>query len=337
MAGGAGAAAEIQQKMDALSGTLGGGATKSPLSPGYGGPAEASGYAYVIGAILVVIVLVALLNAVNPANKLDYITVVTASLAPSSSQAYDALRTDDVLQLVMLVVGVLIAAVLGMGRRNKLLGNIIFGVAAVAALALIVFRAVSVLHLDIYFWLLALFYIAIAASALFIAVEFFIRATSGGERLVGALMVLLGILFGAAAFGAITVAVNVKSGDDAQAAIDAAHSSGAAYENPSRALIDLQAAVLSLSAAKTFAEPTDNVEDEPGRVAFLRSLLSGVREAVAHIPGATEIYADYAVDMEDAVTSLNNGHLGSDADAAITTLITGLGPLFTVPNPNPGP
>jgi len=281
------------------------------------GEQSSTAYAYVLGAVLVVIILVALLNAFNPSNKLDYLAVIGASLTPSSSQAYDALRTDDVLQVVMLIVGVLIAAVLGMTRKNKLLGNVIFSAAAVIALALIVFRSASVLHLDVYFWLLALAYVAVAAAALFIAVELFIRAKSTGERVVGALMVLLGVIFGAAAFGAVTVAVKVKSGDDAQAIVDAAAGgfiSSGNYSGVGASLNDISVLKTALDNVAAYVTPGSPASAEPALSGIITTYVNGIKNAIQQIPGGVAYFNE-----------LNTTTLNEEVSAILAAIATGTG------------
>jgi hypothetical protein len=167
---------------------------------------------YVLGAILVAVLLVVINAFVCPSGSLKYSVVAVASLNDSESEALRTIRVSVELQTIMLIGGLVVAALFYVKRRDSI-GLAVFGVMVVLAVGLIVGRGFASLHLNFFFGFLVLTYLMVAVLSVWEAIS----ALRTNKRLVGILYALLGVFFLIGAFGAGTVAFNAITGDDAKA------------------------------------------------------------------------------------------------------------------------
>jgi hypothetical protein len=179
--------------------------------------AQTSTYRYILGAVLVVLLLVLILTFANPNSAYDYLAVTGYSLRDSDSPAFKAVRVSIEVQTLLLLTGIIIAVIFWSTRPKSAAGYGVLGTVVALTLGLLVFRTASALHLDAFFWLLALLYLLIACVSAFSAYHF---VKTRGDTVSAIGLAVVAILFFIACGGAISVAVVAVTGEDASNVID---------------------------------------------------------------------------------------------------------------------
>jgi hypothetical protein len=194
-------------------------AFQSAEPPREASPAEvpASTYRYILGAVLIVLLLVLVLTFANPSSAYDYLAVTGYSLRESNSPGLKTARVSIEVQTLLMLTGIIIAVIFWSTRSKSYSGYAVLGAVVVLTLGLLVFRTATALHLDVYFWLLALLYFVVACLAAYNAIHFF-RTRKDTISALG--LGAVSLLFFIAVAGAVSVAVVAVTGDEASNVID---------------------------------------------------------------------------------------------------------------------
>lgn len=190
--------------------------------------AEAAGTAgmeAIFGAVLVLILVMAIISFIAPSGTIIYKYVFSVSMSEvNASPTLTALRRSVEIQTVLFIAGVIIAGMFAYMFKSRLMMYGIIVASFLFTVMLMMLRSFAHTALNVFFFLLAFYYLITGAFAGYIAY----KAFKQNAKLLATLVIAMTLVYIIAAIGAFTSGYYVKTGVAAQELIELMDEQGTA-------------------------------------------------------------------------------------------------------------